>query len=154
MVLLHPVGLGGGRVDHRVAQAVGLARTLTHQSNGVQTGELRDLPGMHDVGGIAGGGDADQRIPGAAIGTGELGIDQRGIDIVVEGADDGALARQRDGADAVLQACGPVRQRRIGAFEEEALHQLAHDVLAVRGAAAVAAGQDQPVGPGGLGEER
>src|SRR5277367_3279090 len=98
------------------------------------------LEGFEDVGGVAGGGDAEEDVAGLAEGFDLAGEDLVEAEVVGAGGEDGGVGGECDGAEG-------------GAVFGEADYELGYEVLGVSGGAPVAGNEELVAGFERLGGE-
>ena len=98
------------------------------------------VEGVEDVGGVAGGGDAEEDVAGLAEGFDLAGEDLVEAEVVGAGGEDGGVGGEGDGAEG-------------GAVVGEADDELGDEVLGVGGGASVAGDEELAAGLHGVGGE-
>ena len=105
MILLHHKGFGCGNADGNVANLRQFSARCAGQADCGDADRFGGFGGEDDIFGVAGGGNSEKHIPRPRAGKDGLRIDQLRLYIVCKRAENGALFRQGDGAQALLEFC-------------------------------------------------
>ena len=158
--LLDAHGLARRHADRHVDELAQLSAARSGQADRRQADRLcrRDRAGH--VARVAGGADADEQVARSAVGDHLLGKGVLGAHVVGKGGEQRRVRREADGRQPALQclrqrdpAFGQsapdlvLKRRGQRPFLEEALDQLAGDVVAIGAASPVAAQQQLSAGP-------
>ena len=138
--LLDVHGGGGGDGDEVVGEGAHVTAVVAGEADGVDGVGAAVLKGAEDVGGVAGGGDAEEDVAGGAEGFELAGEDAVEAEVVAGGGEDGGIGGEGDGAEG-------------GAVDGEADDELGDEVLGVGGGATVAGDEELAAGLEGGGGE-
>ena len=133
-------GDGGGDDDVVVAEIAHLAAAVAGEADGGDVHLAGLFEGSEDVGGVAGGGDAEEEIAGFGDGFDLSGKHCIVTEVVGAGGEDGGVGGEGDGAKG-------------GAIMGEADDELGDEVLGVGGGATVAGDEELATGLHGFGGE-
>lgn len=164
--LLDLEGLLLGNDDAYVRKGLALAPVPAGEGDGPYPLGLGDHQSIDDIPGISGGGDTQEDVAFVTEGVDELGEGLPPSDIVGECGIGGVHGRERDRGKASLevradcfsllsvQLCQTLGKFAVdGTFEHEGFGEFPGDVVAVRGASAVACDEQFTLVPVGLQEK-
>ena len=140
VALLDVHGGGGGDDDVVVAEVAHFAAAVAGEADGGDALSGGLMEGLEDVGGVAGGGDAEEDVAGLAERFDLAGEDLIEAEVVAAGGEDGGVGGESDGAEG-------------GAVVGEADDEFGDEVLGVGGGASVAGDEELAPGLHGVGGE-
>ena len=128
----------GGDGDEVIAEVAHPAAAGTGEADGSDAGFSGLFEGLEDVGGVAGGRDAEEEVAGLAEGFDLAGEDLIEAEVVGAGGEDRGVGGEGDGAEG-------------GAGVGEADDELGDEMLGVCGGASVAGDEELVAGTNGVG---
>ncbi len=133
-------GGAGGDDDVVIAEGAHFAAVAAAEADGVDAHLFALEEGFDDVGGVAGGGDAEEDVVGLGEGF-DLPLEEVVVaEVVSGGGEDGGVGGEGDGAER-------------GAVDGESDDELGDEVLGVGGGATVAGDEELMAGAHGVGGE-